>query len=206
MRPNASHQIGSHPHPNRLPRGGCRHLDHASDRPNLTCRIAGRIRDLEKEWPFWAAFGGWFDFAPVLVRDRRAKAQGRSGGGQWKRFGVAGESWIFIARRKANLADAAGVHFDRRSATDSGSNDGGRVRDRRPSRSGGDMHGRDGDSEEAEGRWMIRHAVDIDALSDSELLGLRQSDAFEELLQMSLVGSGDDDDTDDEVSGEYVSP
>lgn len=107
--------------------------------------LIGRIRDLEKEWPFWAAFGGWFEFEPVLVLDRRSPQP------QWKRYGVPGETWIFIGRRRL--------------------------------RYGALKRGRGDESGE----------VNVDALSDAELLGLTQSDTFERLLQLSLtMGDGDD--------------
>lgn len=108
--------------------------------------LTGRIRDLEKEWPFWAAFGGWFEFEPVLVLDKRSPQA------RWKRYGVPGETWIFIGRRRL--------------------------------RHGSLKQGRGDESKDFE--------VDVDALSDSELLGLTQSDTFEQLLQLSLMGDGDD--------------
>lgn len=94
----------------------------------------GRIRDLEKEWPFWAAFGAWFDFSPVLQLDTRRSEKRRC----WERYGVAGETWIFVARRGRHVG------------------------------------------------------VELDGLSDGELLGIAQNERFELLLQLSM-GSGDSD-------------
>ncbi|KAF8271166.1 hypothetical protein EI94DRAFT_1721030 [Lactarius quietus] len=42
---------------------------------------------------FWAAFGLWFTFAPVLVRARSG------GGSRWERLGD-GEAFVFSARRR----------------------------------------------------------------------------------------------------------
>lgn len=74
--------------------------------------IAYKIRSLAKETPFWAAFGLWFSFAPVLVRPR-GRADGISGdaaasphaapdGARWARFGTGGEDdvFVFVARRR----------------------------------------------------------------------------------------------------------
>jgi hypothetical protein len=54
------------------------------------------IRSLLKEAPFWSAFGTWFNFLPVLVRDKSALAA------HWERFGSRGDGtiFIFVATRK----------------------------------------------------------------------------------------------------------
>ncbi|KIJ51452.1 hypothetical protein M422DRAFT_776697 [Sphaerobolus stellatus SS14] len=52
------------------------------------------VRSLTKETPFWSAFGTWFDFTPVLYRDKD---------GPWQRLGD-GETdtcFLFVATRKA---------------------------------------------------------------------------------------------------------
>ncbi|KAI0258401.1 putative methyltransferase-domain-containing protein [Gloeopeniophorella convolvens] len=60
--------------------------------------LAYRVRELQKEAPFWAAFGLWFVFAPVLVQEAGA-------GGRWTRLGAGsegdGEVYVFSARRRA---------------------------------------------------------------------------------------------------------
>lgn len=53
------------------------------------------LRDLTRETPFWAAFGAWFSFYPVLARDTR-----KGPDSSWERFGSNGESFVFIARRR----------------------------------------------------------------------------------------------------------
>lgn len=81
--------------------------------------ISYKIRSLAKETTFWSAFGLWFTFRPVLVRERRppecqlssAVQHGRydhaSAGSQtfdtpWSRFGSAddGDLFIFVASRR----------------------------------------------------------------------------------------------------------
>ncbi|KAA1477186.1 hypothetical protein DENSPDRAFT_786231 [Dentipellis sp. KUC8613] len=56
--------------------------------------ISYKIRSLAKETPFWSAFGLWFVFAPVLVRERA--------GAGWRRFAgdKEGETFVFVARRR----------------------------------------------------------------------------------------------------------
>lgn len=57
--------------------------------------LAYKTRSLAKEAPFWAAFGLWFAFAPVLAR-----AAGE--GAPWERFGAAGDGdvFVFVAERR----------------------------------------------------------------------------------------------------------
>jgi len=50
--------------------------------PSRLTPYSRQIRSLEKEAPFWHAFGTWFDFEPVLCR-RRCKD-----GEEWERFGA----------------------------------------------------------------------------------------------------------------------
>ena len=62
--------------------------------------LAYKIRSLAKETQFWAAFGLWFEFAPVLAR------RGAGDGARWERFGAAGDAgddgdvFVFVARRR----------------------------------------------------------------------------------------------------------
>ncbi|KAJ7285157.1 putative methyltransferase-domain-containing protein, partial [Mycena rebaudengoi] len=49
--------------------------------------ISYKVRSLSKETPFWAAFGLWFHFAPVLVKMANAP---------WHRFGATHEDETFI--------------------------------------------------------------------------------------------------------------
>ncbi|KAJ7104003.1 putative methyltransferase-domain-containing protein [Mycena belliarum] len=55
--------------------------------------ISYKIRSLAKETPFWAAFGLWFEFAPILARKT---------GSSWRRFGADFEdpTFVFVARRR----------------------------------------------------------------------------------------------------------
>ncbi|KAF8525945.1 putative methyltransferase-domain-containing protein [Hysterangium stoloniferum] len=66
----------------------------ASKKQPVEIIISYMIRSLPKETPFWSAFGLWFDFAPVLVRQRASE--------QWTRYGDNQDvnCFIFIARRK----------------------------------------------------------------------------------------------------------
>ena len=59
--------------------------------------LAYKIRSLSKETPFWSAFGLWFRFTPVLVRQRSKNDNNR-----WERFDSAGdgEIFLFVARRR----------------------------------------------------------------------------------------------------------
>ncbi|KAJ4494735.1 putative methyltransferase-domain-containing protein [Lentinula edodes] len=66
--------------------------------PQLEVLISYKIRSLPKETPFWAAFGLWFTYEPVLVREHLPDSSLSS----WRRFGSAfeGPMFIFIARRR----------------------------------------------------------------------------------------------------------
>ncbi|KAG6900824.1 hypothetical protein C0993_000143 [Termitomyces sp. T159_Od127] len=52
--------------------------------------IAYKLRSLSKETPFWSAFGLWFNFEPVLVKNVS------SVNGQWQRFGSSSDDLVFI--------------------------------------------------------------------------------------------------------------
>ncbi|KDR78974.1 hypothetical protein GALMADRAFT_244688 [Galerina marginata CBS 339.88] len=58
--------------------------------------ISCKIRSLAKETAFWSAFGLWFTFNPVLVKDKSA-------GGDWRRFGSSFDDtiFLFVAHRRA---------------------------------------------------------------------------------------------------------
>ncbi|KAJ7707532.1 putative methyltransferase-domain-containing protein [Mycena rosella] len=61
--------------------------------------ISYKIRSLAKETPFWAAFGLWFEFAPVLVQKTTS---GLEEAAPWQRFGASLEdpTFVFVARRR----------------------------------------------------------------------------------------------------------
>ncbi|KAF8071807.1 putative methyltransferase-domain-containing protein [Lyophyllum atratum] len=56
----------------------------------VTVVISYKLRSLSKETPFWSAFGLWFSFEPVLIKDAS------SGDGSWQRFGTSSEDTMFI--------------------------------------------------------------------------------------------------------------
>ena len=63
------------------------------------------MRSLEKETPFWRAFGAWFDFKPILCQQRgpTVSQEGiESLGGSWRRVGhdLEDTTFLFIARRR----------------------------------------------------------------------------------------------------------
>ncbi|KAI0342667.1 hypothetical protein BDW22DRAFT_1394496 [Trametopsis cervina] len=74
--------------------------------------ISYRIRSLSKETPFWAAFGLWFAFEPVLIKSHHvpAAAVAREALGDfnevppaaWTRFGSPdnGDTYVFVGRRR----------------------------------------------------------------------------------------------------------
>lgn len=66
----------------------------------LTVIISYKIRSLAKETPFWSAFGLWFTFEPVLVKETAPKDE--SNLTNWRRFGesLEGPTFIFVARRR----------------------------------------------------------------------------------------------------------
>jgi hypothetical protein len=62
-----------------------------------TVLISYKIRSLSKETPFWSAFGLWFEYEPVLVRETALDQP-------WQRFGSSSldeSTFVFIARRRA---------------------------------------------------------------------------------------------------------
>ena len=65
--------------------------------PSLT--ISYKIRSLAKESRFWSAFGLWFTFRPVLIKDRSSDSE-------WRRFGSDLEdTFLFVAHRRAESFD-----------------------------------------------------------------------------------------------------
>ncbi|KAG5636657.1 hypothetical protein H0H81_007276 [Sphagnurus paluster] len=62
---------------------------------DVTVVISYKIRSLSKETPFWAAFGLWFTFEPVLAHESSVKPH-------WQRFGSSSGdvAFIFIAHRR----------------------------------------------------------------------------------------------------------
>ncbi|KAH9944824.1 hypothetical protein B0H21DRAFT_439503 [Amylocystis lapponica] len=66
--------------------------------------LSYRTRSLAKEQPFWAAFGLWFEFAPVLCRAREGSDRGGEWG-PWGRFAPGDEeTFVFVARRRPESA------------------------------------------------------------------------------------------------------
>ncbi|KAJ3810689.1 putative methyltransferase-domain-containing protein [Lentinula aff. lateritia] len=66
--------------------------------PQLEVLISYKIRSLPKETLFWAAFGLWFTYEPVLVREQLPDSSLSC----WQRFGSAfeGPMFVFVARRR----------------------------------------------------------------------------------------------------------
>jgi len=56
-----------------------------------------KVRSLTKESAFWAAFGLWFEFRPVLVREKLGPNSD-----QWRCFGINSDdtTFLFVARRR----------------------------------------------------------------------------------------------------------
>ncbi|SJL09815.1 uncharacterized protein ARMOST_13196 [Armillaria ostoyae] len=69
-----------------------------SSSPSLI--ISYKIRSLEKETPFWTAFGLYFSFQPVLSRCRFTDSEQHDQ--SWQRLGSSFEdtTFIFVARRR----------------------------------------------------------------------------------------------------------
>lgn len=65
-----------------------------------TIHISYKIRSLAKESAFWAAFGLWFEFYPVLFRENAADAN-------WERYGAHLDdiSFLFHASRRPESYD-----------------------------------------------------------------------------------------------------
>ncbi|KAF8150702.1 putative methyltransferase-domain-containing protein [Crassisporium funariophilum] len=66
-----------------------------SDTQGPSIFISYKIRSHAKESLFWSAFGLWFDFRPILVKDHLSD-------GKWTRFGSEFDDnpFVFIARRR----------------------------------------------------------------------------------------------------------
>ena len=67
------------------------------DASTVTITISYKIRSLSKETSFWSAFGLWFEYKPVLVRDRALEPR-------WQRFGTSSSDdtiFVFTAHRRA---------------------------------------------------------------------------------------------------------
>ncbi|KAJ4477350.1 putative methyltransferase-domain-containing protein [Lentinula aciculospora] len=69
----------------------------------LQVLISYKIRSLPKECPFWAAFGLWFTFKPVLACEQLSDGSTSS----WQRFGSSfeGPMFIFVAQRRPESLD-----------------------------------------------------------------------------------------------------
>jgi hypothetical protein len=71
-----------------------------SDPPTVI--ISYKIRSLPKESPFWSAFGLWFDWEPVLYREKNANlAPGVANNPLWTRYHSPSSTYLFIAHRKS---------------------------------------------------------------------------------------------------------
>jgi hypothetical protein len=70
--------------------------------------ISYKIRSLPKEMSFWSAFGLWFAFEPVLIRNTVSSSEqsvddpDMEGTNIWSWFGSGGDddTFIFVARRR----------------------------------------------------------------------------------------------------------
>ncbi|KDQ13551.1 hypothetical protein BOTBODRAFT_111314 [Botryobasidium botryosum FD-172 SS1] len=65
-----------------------------SSHPPVQVILSYKVRSLQKESPFWFAFGAWFSFHPVLYRHKKVPPS------QWNRFGSSTSSFVFVATRK----------------------------------------------------------------------------------------------------------
>lgn len=79
--------------------------------PQATILIAYRVRSIERETPFWRAFGAWFHFQPILTRSQTT-ANDRNGPNadiysEWQRVGwdEPGLSFLFVAHRRPETLD-----------------------------------------------------------------------------------------------------
>jgi hypothetical protein len=68
--------------------------------PTPSLIISYKIRSLAKESSFWSAFGLWFNFWPVLIRNRSSDSE-------WRRFGsdLDDSTFLFVAHRRAESFD-----------------------------------------------------------------------------------------------------
>ncbi|KAH9847683.1 putative methyltransferase-domain-containing protein [Lenzites betulinus] len=78
-------------------------VDETSPEPALVV-MSYKMRSLAKETPFWHAFGLWFDFVPVLSRQRAAlQTVDVNGAHLWSRFSPgddADETFVLVAARR----------------------------------------------------------------------------------------------------------
>jgi len=65
--------------------------------PGPSIFISYKVRSFTKETMFWTAFGLWFEFRPVLVREKTEQKSG-----QWRCFGVDPDdrTFLFVAHRR----------------------------------------------------------------------------------------------------------
>ncbi|KAL9940275.1 hypothetical protein V8E36_000980 [Tilletia maclaganii] len=70
-----------------------------------------KVRSLIKEQPFWAVFGAWFDFEPVLCRARASDAGERPTTTPWRRFGERASDIQLRPSKSAAVKDA-GIDLD----------------------------------------------------------------------------------------------
>lgn len=83
--------------------------------------VSYRIRSLQKESPFWSAFGLWFSYGPVLYRrDRQSLLSSHQlnsnyesdrppsnthsdddPGAEWARYNAPSSTYVFVARRRS---------------------------------------------------------------------------------------------------------
>ena len=70
--------------------------------PTTSLFISYKVRSLPKESVFWSAFGLWFDFRPVLVRDTSIHSKWL-----WERFGADFDdlTFVFVAYRRPESYD-----------------------------------------------------------------------------------------------------
>ncbi|KAF9645985.1 hypothetical protein BDM02DRAFT_379059 [Thelephora ganbajun] len=92
-----------------------------SSSPQPTIIVSYRIRSLPKETPFWAAFGLWFSYEPVLYRRRHQfplpshpengdyrtdrpplnADSNKAPEAVWARYHTPSSTYVFVARRKS---------------------------------------------------------------------------------------------------------
>ncbi|KAF7985710.1 hypothetical protein HWV62_2294 [Athelia sp. TMB] len=65
---------------------------------DLQIIISYKVRSLSKETAFWAAFGLWFAFEPVMARVNATSNSETDAG--WLRLGASADSFVFVARRR----------------------------------------------------------------------------------------------------------
>lgn len=67
--------------------------------------ISYKIRSLPKEEPFWRAFGAWFDFAPVLISERKADSATTDQQQSWRLFGAKKSDMYALDHATSQLND-----------------------------------------------------------------------------------------------------